>query len=60
MSCANLSFIIYIIGSNKSSEWGLCLYFIMGFILNIIIYVMKKYYDNKIDVKEKQKIIVNI
>ena len=45
---AYISFIIYLIGTNKTDEFILCIYYIMGFIQNIIIYSMKKYYTNKI------------
>ncbi len=45
-SLANLSFIIYLVGAN-TQEWVLCSYYIIGIILNLIIYSMKKYYDHK-------------
>jgi uncharacterized protein with PQ loop repeat len=43
---AYISFILYLYGTNKTDEWVLCSYYIMGIIQNLIIFCMKKYYMN--------------
>ena len=44
---AYISFIIYLIATNKTDEWVLCFYYFMGIIQNMIIFSMKLYYDKK-------------
>ena len=46
---AYISFIIYLIGCNKTkTEWVLCLYYFIGIIQNLIIFFMKKYFSRNI------------
>jgi uncharacterized protein with PQ loop repeat len=48
---AYISFIIYLVGTNKTNEWALCSYYFMGITQNIIILSMKLHYNktNKIN-----------
>lgn len=41
---AYISFILYLIGTNKTDEWVLCFYYIMGICQNLLIFCMKYYY----------------
>ena len=55
---AYISFIIYLIGTNKSQEWVLCIYYMMGFLQNLIIFGMKQYYaKNRIKRRSNNNII---
>ena len=44
---AYISFILYLIGSNKTDEWVLCFYYIMGICQNLLIFCMKYYYSKQ-------------
>ena len=43
---AYISFILYLFGTRKTGEWVLCLYYIMGITQNLIIFFMKRHYNN--------------
>ena len=51
---AYISFILYLVGSGKTDEWILCLYYFLGLFQNFLIFAMKLYYSSK-----KNKIDVN-
>ena len=43
-----VSFILYLIGTGKlRDEWVLCSYYMMGISQNLLIFVMKKYYERQ-------------
>ncbi len=45
---AYVSFIVYLVGSGKQrDEWVLCGYYLLGFSQNVLIYLMKRHYDQR-------------
>jgi uncharacterized protein with PQ loop repeat len=44
---AYISFILYLVGTRNTSEWVLCLYYILGIMQNLLIFGMKLYYTKK-------------
>ena len=44
---AYISFILYLVGSGKTDEWILCLYYFLGLFQNLLIFAMKLFYSAK-------------
>ena len=44
---AYISFILYLVGSGKTDEWILCLYYFLGLFQNFLIFAMKLFYSAK-------------